>query len=642
MSLQDYSKALKLGEKEYRAAVAKGEYPYLPVLDDILSVVDVEAQVSLGLVTIPIKSIVGTYSAGRTTAFARNFMPILKDGSEFAGKWALLCDDLISEGLRDPIKAFEFDNKFYVVEGNKRVSVLKYMNAVNIEANITRVIPKRNDDDPNVRLYYEFLEFYDLTGINYLQVTKEGTYRKLLKYTGHDNETRWKQEDEQDFHSLYTFFEQEFCSRAGDKMSIGAGDALAAYLELYDYEEVLGKSQSEFKKDISKLWNEFRMLDNDQEFSLVLNPTEESKKQSFMKIFPVGTPVLKICFIHDRSVENSAWTYSHELGKEYVQDAFGDKVEISVIEHVDDGEADAAFESAIEAGNKVIFATSPKLCVAAVKAAINHPDMKILNCSMLLNHKNIRGYYLRTYEAKFIIGAIAGSLCEDEYVGYLADYPIRGSTAEINAFALGVQMTNPKVKVALEWTMLKDRDYQKEFDKRGIKLISGRDLNATMDRSKIFGLFKNDEEGGRQNLCMPVRHWGKMYEDIIQSVMIGAYKNDDSVVGTQALNYFWGMSSGAIDVIYSRNLPDGAVRLLRTLREGIRSMSINPFTGPIYSNDGVCRCEDGQSLSPEECVTIDWLADNIEGFIPDVSSLKDEAVDLVLVQGVKSAIDNVL
>ena len=177
---------------------------------------------------------------------------------------------------------------------------------------------------------------------------------------------------------------------------------------------------------------------------------------------------------------------------------------------------------------------------------------------------------------------------------------------------------------------------------RGIKLISGRDLNATMDRSKIFGLFKNDEEGGRQNLCMPVRHWGKMYEDIIQSVMIGAYKNDDSVVGTQALNYFWGMSSGAIDVIYSRNLPDGAVRLLRTLREGIRSMSINPFTGPIYSNDGVCRCEDGQSLSPEECVTIDWLADNIEGFIPDVSSLKDEAVDLVLVQGVKSAIDNVL
>lgn len=639
MSLQDYTKASKLGEKEYRTAVSKGEYPYLPVLDDIMSVVDIEAQVSLGLVTVPLKSIVGTYCEGRTSAFARNFMPILKDGSEFASKWALLCDDLIEEGLRDPIKAYEFDNKFYVVEGNKRVSVLKYIGAASVEANVTRVIPRRNDEDPEVRLYYEFLDFYELTGINYLSVTKEGTYKKLLKYTDHDNENKWTEDDEMDFHSLYIFFEQEFNNRAADKISLGAGDALAAYLELYDYKEVLTKSQPELRKDISKLWNEFRMLNNDQEFSLVLNPTEESKKQSLMKRFPVGTPVLKISFIHDRSVENSAWTYSHELGKEYIQDVFGDKIEVSCIDHVNDNEADDAFESAIADGNKVIFATSPKLCVAAVKAAINHPEVKILNCSMLLNHKNIRGYYLRTYEAKFIIGAIAGALCEDEYIGYLADYPIRGSTAEINAFALGVQMTNPDVKVALEWTMLKDRDYQKEFDRRGIKLISGRDLNATMDKSKIFGLFKNDEEGGRQNLCMPVRHWGKLYEEIINSVMIGSYKNDDSVVGTQALNYFWGMSSGAIDVIYSRNLQTGAVRLLRTLREGIKAMNINPFTGPIYSNDGVCRCEDGQTLPPEECVTIDWLAENIEGFIPDVSQLKDEAVDLVLVQGVKSAID---
>lgn len=639
MSLIDYTKASKLGEKEYRLAVSKGEYPYLPVLDDILSVIDVEAQVSLGLVTVPIKSIVGTYSEGRTTAFARNFMPILKDGSEFATKWAVLCDDLISEGLRDPIKAFEFDNKFYVVEGNKRVSVLKYMDAVNVEAFVTRVIPKRNDDDPSVRRYYEFLEFYELTNINYMNVVKEGTYKKILKYTGHDNETAWTKDEEQDFHSVYTFFEQEFNSKSNDKLSLGAGDALAAYLELYDYEEVLHKSQSDFRKDISKLWNEFRMLDNDQEFSLVLNPTEESKKQSLMKRFPVGTPVLKICFIHDRSVENSAWTYSHELGKEYVQDVFGDKIEVSCIEHVADSEADDAFESAIADGNKVIFATSPKLCVAAVKAAIEHPEVKILNCSMLLNHKNIRGYYLRAYEAKFIIGAIAGALCEDEYIGYLSDYPIKGVTAEINAFALGVQMTNPNVKVALEWTMMKDRDYQKEFDKRGIKLISGRDLNATMDKSKIYGLFNNDEEGGRQNLCMPVRHWGKLYEEIIRSVLIGSYKNDDSVVGTQALNYFWGMSSGAIDVIYSRNLPTGAVRLLRTLRDGIKAMNINPFTGPIYSNDGVCRCEDGQTLSPEECVTMEWLAENIEGFIPDVTALKDEAVDLVMVQGVNSAID---
>lgn len=36
MSELTYSNALKLGTKEYRACIQRGEYPYLPVLDDIL------------------------------------------------------------------------------------------------------------------------------------------------------------------------------------------------------------------------------------------------------------------------------------------------------------------------------------------------------------------------------------------------------------------------------------------------------------------------------------------------------------------------------------------------------------------------------------------------------------------------------
>ena len=38
----------------------------------------------------------------------------------------------VNEGIRDPIKAYEYMNKFYVEEGNKRVSVLKYYDAVSV------------------------------------------------------------------------------------------------------------------------------------------------------------------------------------------------------------------------------------------------------------------------------------------------------------------------------------------------------------------------------------------------------------------------------------------------------------------------------------------------------------------------------
>ena len=48
----------------------------------------------------------------------------------------------LNEGIREPIKAYEFMNKFYVEEGNKRVSVLKFFDAVSIPGNVTRIVPR--------------------------------------------------------------------------------------------------------------------------------------------------------------------------------------------------------------------------------------------------------------------------------------------------------------------------------------------------------------------------------------------------------------------------------------------------------------------------------------------------------------------
>ena len=48
------------------------------VLDDILPGRGMYSEVPLGLVQIPIDQIVGTKTGGRSSAFASNFMPILR------------------------------------------------------------------------------------------------------------------------------------------------------------------------------------------------------------------------------------------------------------------------------------------------------------------------------------------------------------------------------------------------------------------------------------------------------------------------------------------------------------------------------------------------------------------------------------
>lgn len=63
--IEDYRSAQRAGQRAYRANVARGQSPYLAVLDDILTDVDIVAQEPLGLVDIPAESIVG-YQDRRT------------------------------------------------------------------------------------------------------------------------------------------------------------------------------------------------------------------------------------------------------------------------------------------------------------------------------------------------------------------------------------------------------------------------------------------------------------------------------------------------------------------------------------------------------------------------------------------------
>lgn len=73
--LEDYKSALRAGQRAYRARIARGQSPYLAVLDDVLKGVDIVAQEPLGLVEIPSDSLVGTKTSGRHTAFSYDFMP---------------------------------------------------------------------------------------------------------------------------------------------------------------------------------------------------------------------------------------------------------------------------------------------------------------------------------------------------------------------------------------------------------------------------------------------------------------------------------------------------------------------------------------------------------------------------------------
>ena len=123
MVLEEYHKALRQGLKDVKAAAAAGRETGLLVLPDSMEAKAVRRE-SLGVIEIPMELIDGTYNAMRRDDFSPGFFPVVNENSEFASKWEMLCKAHLDEGIRDPIKAVEYLNHFYVIVGHKRVSVL--------------------------------------------------------------------------------------------------------------------------------------------------------------------------------------------------------------------------------------------------------------------------------------------------------------------------------------------------------------------------------------------------------------------------------------------------------------------------------------------------------------------------------------
>ena len=581
MALYDYMGAMKRGRRQYQESLSKGEHPYLPVLDDILSYTKIVSEVSLGLMDIPLGKIIGTKTEGRTNAFASNFMPLLPEQSEFGAKWANLYDHQIDEGIQDPITAYEFMNRFYVQEGNKRVSVMKYFGVVSIPGNVTRIVPKRTDEKEN-KIYFEFLDFYQAAPINYIWFTQEGSFAKLQEAVGKKPGELWNEDELLKFSYIYTRFTAEFKAKGGSKLAITPADAFLSFITLYGYDELEEKTTNELKELIAKSWEEFALLQEDQEIDLRMKPSQEKKPLISTLLHPLtASSKLKIAFIYEKTPGTSAWTYAHELGRLYLEQTFPEELETVFFENGTQENISSLLEEAIGQDCNLIFTTTPAFVQASVKAAIANPDVHILNCSLNTSHRYIRTYYSRMHEAKFLMGAIAGAMAENNRLSYVADYPIYGSIANINAFALGAKMINPRATVYLEWSSLKEKDLEERVLKANASCISGRDMVIPEEASRFFGIYHMEGEHPR-SLAMPLYHWGKFYEQLLRTIMDGTWKYDDDPSSIKAINYWWGMAEGVIDVVCSQRLPIGTKRLVELLKSTISSEVFNPFSGIFY------------------------------------------------------------
>lgn len=627
-----YEQAKKRGTRDFNSKKFSGQNPYIPSLDSILATEIIVSEMQLGRFEIPLSKIKGTKTKGRRSAFASNFMPILKINSEFASKWINLCEAHIADGIRDPIKVYEYLNWFYVEEGNKRVSVLKYYEAVLISANVTRLIPKYNKNDETIVIYYEFLDFYKQTKINYVWMSKREGFNKLLKQMKKYN---WvNKEDDSEFSAFYYRFRRVYHELGGADLENTTGDAFLKYLEVYNYKTDI--TIDKFKKELNSMWNEFKLL-AEKEVSLDFS-TESLEKKSFLDGL-TGIPskkLTKIAFVNSKSPEDSGWTYGHEIGRNHIQNIFGEAIETKAFNYVPEDET--AYDhlvKVIEEGFDIIFTTSPPFINPTLKAAVEFKNVKFFNCSENMSYNRVRTYFGRIYEPNFLVGMIAGAMTQSNNIGYVVTYPIPEVISSINAFTLGARFVNPNAIVLVKWVSdyksnCSDEcyDIDEQLIEMGADIISHQesaDLTTKLKNSGIYFASKDSAHRTHEYLATPVWNWGKFYEKMVRNILNGSYNRISNILGQsdKAISYWWGMKTEVVDVFYSKSLlPRETIQSIKFMKDMIMQGSYHPFRGPLYDNKGNLKLEENHNLKPTDILTMDWFVEGVSGAIPSINILE--------------------
>ncbi len=635
-NLEDYRNAYRAGQRAYRAAIARGQSPYLTVLDEILVGVNIVAQEPLGLVDIPAESIVGTKTSGRHTAFAPNFMPLLEEDTEFASKWSNLCRAHLDEGIHTPIIAYEYMNRFYVQEGNKRVSVLKYYEAVKIPGNVTRLIPERNKTLEN-KIYYEFLDFYKLAKINYVHFSRLGGYSKLQTLVCKASGESWTEDDRLNFSAFYTMFSQQFYALGGASLKLTPGDALLVYLGVYRYADACRITSSQVRTNLSKLWDEVRILTTPHAVEVSTEPKKSSEPLlSKLNIFSQKPTELRVVFLHEHNAENSAWVRGHDKGRAALLEEFPNRIFISCKDNVNpEVDAEQVMEEIAHDHADVVFTTSSRMHTACLKVAAQHPKTRFLNCSLNTPHPLVQTYYPRTYEVTYLLGLLAGVQSPTDHVGYVAANPIYGVPAAINAFAQGFRSARPNGRVVLRWACLVDPAHPLDFsDREDVTFFYAHDDREPEGTNRDYGLVCRKNDGTLTPVALPVWRWETFYVAIIRAMFDGTW---ESSANGRAINYWWGMKSNAEDILYSAGANSGTMKLLEVLKREICGGSFQIFPTECYAQGHELHSPQADGYTPKELMEMDWLDECVEGGLPHYEELDVKTRRLLTING----LDNV-
>ena len=240
-----------------------------------------------------------------------------------------------------------------------------------------------------------------------------------------------------------------------------------------------------------------------------------------------------------------------------------------------------------------------------------------------------------------LLGTTAGALTKSEQLGYVGTFPIPEIIRQINAFTLGARTANPSTTVKVRWVY--SWYHPGEATLAANELIAdGVDILASTENSPaVIQKAESEDEifafsyyspmqfyGNGSTISGQLIHWEVIYEDILNKTFEATYTNSN----LWNVDYLWFLSEKAVELGGHYDIPINEIFIddLQTVNISTQtaydyifykleqmsnpSGDFNPFTGPIYAQNGTLMFAEGiQATIPDLFSYMNWFVEGVIG-----------------------------
>lgn len=330
---------------------------------------------------------------------------------------------------------------------------------------------------------------------------------------------------------------------------------------------------------------------------------------------------INVAFVYVGPTGDAGYTYAQDLGRKYLESHMKN-VKTTYVENVPEtADCERVFTELAQKGNKIIFGTSYGYMDYMVDVAKKFPDVVFEHCSGYKTADNMGTYFNRDYQARYLTGMVAGKYSKKGVIGFVAPFGTPEVVRNIDALTLGAQSVNPNIKVKVVWTSSWNDPAQEKTAANSL-IDAGADMlamhvdsptfaQAAQSRSVLSIGHDTDMSKFAPNsiLVGDVSNWGPYFVSVVKAVENKTWKPEQ----------YWGgiKDDGIIDITsFSSQVSADFQKQVKAKRDEIVKGTFDPFSGPVYDQSGAQKVAQGQKLTDDQLLSVDWFVKGVEGSIP--------------------------